>query len=149
MHRCKPQVTELSRFPLGEIVTPELRTRLDKFKTRALRTTKICLLMKLKPWKTHNRYTRRVLTLNHLNRMRIYRQLRTICSTKTLTEKLDEESLERLHEALPRLLQTFAIKVGSSDTMQIHRDVMVFVRKHRRSVDITFATIINPLPDTM
>lgn len=51
---------------------------------------------------------------------------------KALTEKPDEESLDRVCEALPRYLKTFAIKVGSSDSASICRDVMVFVRRYRR-----------------
>jgi hypothetical protein len=51
---------------------------------------------------------------------------------KALTNEPDEESLERMYSVLPELLKTFALKMGSSAPMQIHRDVMVFVRRHRR-----------------
>ncbi|KAF7591806.1 hypothetical protein BBP40_001077 [Aspergillus hancockii] len=54
---------------------------------------------------------------------------------KDLTEKPDGGSLGSIYEALPGLLKTFAMKVGSSDPMQIYRDVMVFVRKHRSEID--------------
>ncbi|KAL3475573.1 hypothetical protein BJX99DRAFT_271076 [Aspergillus californicus] len=53
---------------------------------------------------------------------------------KTLTVQSDQESVDRIHEALPGLLKTFALKVGSSETTQIYRDVMVFVRKYRREI---------------
>lgn len=59
-----------------------------------------------------------------------------LCKALSLTEKPDEGSIGRIYEALPDLLKTFAMKVGSSDSLQIHRDVMVFVRKNRRLVDI-------------
>jgi hypothetical protein len=52
------------------------------------------------------------------------------------TVELDEASIERVYRALPELLKAFAVKVGSSNSLQIHRDVMVFVRKHRRLVDM-------------
>lgn len=62
---------------------------------------------------------------------------------KALMEKPDEESLDRICEALPRYLKTFAMKVGSSDSASIYRDVMVFVSRYRRLV-VTLSQI--PLP---
>jgi hypothetical protein len=53
---------------------------------------------------------------------------------KAFTEAPDEKTLERICKALPQLLKTFAIKVGSSDSVSIYRDVMVFVRRYRRLV---------------
>ncbi|EHK40431.1 hypothetical protein TRIATDRAFT_181285, partial [Trichoderma atroviride IMI 206040] len=49
----------------------------------------------------------------------------------------DEESLERVRKALPLYLQTFAMKVGSSGSALICRDVMVFVRRYRREISNT------------
>jgi hypothetical protein len=57
---------------------------------------------------------------------------------KTLTEKLGGESLDRIREALPRHLKTFAMRMGSSNSASIYCDVMVFVRKYRRLRDIIF-----------
>ncbi|KAL6904704.1 hypothetical protein GGI43DRAFT_287411 [Trichoderma evansii] len=53
---------------------------------------------------------------------------------KALTERPDEESLDRICEALPRHLKRFAIKVGSSDSALICRDVMVFVRRYKSEI---------------
>lgn len=52
--------------------------------------------------------------------------------SKSLLEWPDEGTLDSVCAALPRLLKTFAAKVGSSGSMQIYRDVMVFVRRYRR-----------------
>jgi hypothetical protein len=51
---------------------------------------------------------------------------------KALINEPDEENLEKMYAALPELLETFAVKVGSSAPTQIHRDVMVFIRRHKR-----------------
>jgi hypothetical protein len=48
-----------------------------------------------------------------------------------VTEKLNTWGLNTINEALPRHLKTFAMKVGSSNSFQIYRDVMVSVRKHK------------------
>lgn len=57
---------------------------------------------------------------------------------KILTEKPDEDSLDRIFGALPRYLKTFAMKVGSSDSALVCRDVMIFVRRYRKLVVIIF-----------
>jgi len=57
---------------------------------------------------------------------------------KALTSEPDEDSLERMYTVLPELLETFALKVGSSAPTQIHRDVMVFIRRHRSEIVRTF-----------
>lgn len=51
---------------------------------------------------------------------------------KALMERPDDDGLDRIEKFLPQLLKKFAMKVGSSHSMQIYRDVMVFVRRHRR-----------------
>ncbi|KAH8129832.1 hypothetical protein LI328DRAFT_153386 [Trichoderma asperelloides] len=53
---------------------------------------------------------------------------------KILTEKPDEDSLDRIFGALPRYLKTFAMKVGSSDSALVCRDVMIFVRRYRNEI---------------
>jgi hypothetical protein len=44
----------------------------------------------------------------------------------------DNQVLEALLTRLPRLLQVLALHVGYEATSQMHRDVMVFVHKHRK-----------------
>jgi ankyrin repeat protein len=44
----------------------------------------------------------------------------------------DNQVLETLLTRLPRLLQVLALHVGYEATSQMHRDVMVFVHKHRK-----------------
>jgi hypothetical protein len=53
---------------------------------------------------------------------------------QALTNQPNEESLQRIFAVLPELLKIFALKVGNSGPTQIHRDVMVFIRRHRRLV---------------
>ncbi|UKZ90800.1 uncharacterized protein TrAFT101_005797 [Trichoderma asperellum] len=55
---------------------------------------------------------------------------------KVSTEKLDEKSVDRICKALPRHLKTFAMRVGSSGSALICRDVMVFVRRYRSEIAI-------------
>ncbi|UKZ80339.1 hypothetical protein TrVFT333_008097 [Trichoderma virens FT-333] len=50
------------------------------------------------------------------------------------TKNLDDESIDIICQALPQLLKSFAEKIGSYGTMQIYRDVMVFVRRYRREI---------------
>jgi hypothetical protein len=50
---------------------------------------------------------------------------------------LDENAhpgLERIHSILPRLLKAFAMRFGQFGSTQMHRDVMIFIRRHRRLV---------------
>jgi hypothetical protein len=44
----------------------------------------------------------------------------------------DEQSWQRLSKLLPELLRGFAFRFGQNASSQIHRDVMVFIHKHRR-----------------
>jgi hypothetical protein len=44
----------------------------------------------------------------------------------------DTDTLERISDMLPELLRTFALKVGYRAQMAMHRDISVFVHKHRR-----------------
>lgn len=57
---------------------------------------------------------------------------------KAFKEIPDEESLDRICKALPRHLKTFAMKMGSSDSALICREVSVFVRKYRKLVYAIF-----------
>ncbi|RHZ70165.1 hypothetical protein CDV55_103264 [Aspergillus turcosus] len=50
----------------------------------------------------------------------------------------DEESWQRISELLPDLLRGFAFRFGHNASSQIHRDVMVFIHKHRRNVATAF-----------
>ncbi|OJJ45678.1 hypothetical protein ASPZODRAFT_509570 [Penicilliopsis zonata CBS 506.65] len=43
----------------------------------------------------------------------------------------DAKTLERLVSALPELLKSFALSLGGPSSTQKHRDVMVFIHKHR------------------
>lgn len=43
----------------------------------------------------------------------------------------DNIAAERAIDALPRLLKAFALRVGYNSQDQMHRDVMVFIHKHR------------------
>ncbi|KAK9444429.1 Pfs domain protein [Metarhizium brunneum] len=61
---------------------------------------------------------------------------------KAFTEKPDEDGLDRIEKLLPQLLKTFAMKVGSSHPMQIYRDIMVFVRRHRRLLGFIHQCIV-------
>lgn len=50
---------------------------------------------------------------------------------------LDEnahQAAERIHSILPRLLKAFAMRFGQFGSTQMHRDVMIFIRQHRRLV---------------
>lgn len=57
---------------------------------------------------------------------------------KAFKEIPDEESLDRICQALPRHLKTFAMKMGSSDSALICREVSVFVSKYRKLVHAVF-----------
>lgn len=52
--------------------------------------------------------------------------------SSVITEKLHDDSIDIIDKALPRLLKTFAMKLGSVDSKQIYGDVMIFVRKYRK-----------------
>ncbi|KAK6826419.1 hypothetical protein RU639_005434 [Aspergillus parasiticus] len=41
---------------------------------------------------------------------------------------------ERIHDILLRLLKAFAIRFGQSGPTQVHRDIMVFIRRHRSEI---------------
>ncbi|KAB8217056.1 purine and uridine phosphorylase [Aspergillus novoparasiticus] len=41
---------------------------------------------------------------------------------------------ERIHGILLRLLKAFAIRFGQSGPTQVHRDIMVFIRRHRSEI---------------
>lgn len=41
---------------------------------------------------------------------------------------------ERIHGILPQLLKAFAMRFGQFGSTQIHRDIMVFIRRHREFV---------------
>ncbi|KAJ5281489.1 hypothetical protein N7478_006861 [Penicillium angulare] len=51
--------------------------------------------------------------------------------SRALPEEIDEDLIGSLCAALPKLLKIFATMVGAADTKQIHRELMVFIRKHR------------------
>lgn len=51
--------------------------------------------------------------------------------SKILFEEVDKEVIKRIFEILPKMLQSFALKLGH-DAPQIHRDVMFFVHRYRR-----------------
>lgn len=53
---------------------------------------------------------------------------------EAFTEKLDKKGIDRIYSALPQLIKIFVVRVGSSDTMPIYRNVMAFVHRCRRSV---------------
>nr|AFT91405.1 hypothetical protein [Aspergillus rugulosus] len=46
----------------------------------------------------------------------------------------NKEVLERISQVLPMLLRTFALSLGHEESSQMHRDVMVFLHKHRMDV---------------
>lgn len=46
----------------------------------------------------------------------------------------DQHLPERIHGVLPRLLKAFAMKFGQFGSTQIHREIMVFIRRHREFV---------------
>ena len=48
--------------------------------------------------------------------------------------KAKPEELEKGFDALPQLLQSFALRLGQSGSSKAERDVMYFVHKHRMSV---------------
>lgn len=48
------------------------------------------------------------------------------------SENLDDQVTERITSILSNLLSVFALKLGNNAASQMHRDVMVFVHKHRR-----------------
>jgi hypothetical protein len=48
------------------------------------------------------------------------------------SKRFDDTTLEQIFEILPELLKAFALRVGHNASTQMHRDVMVFVHKHRR-----------------
>lgn len=51
--------------------------------------------------------------------------------SKTLSEEVDKEIVERISEILPKLLKSFALKLGHN-ALQMHRDVMFFAHRYRR-----------------
>ncbi|KAH8812294.1 hypothetical protein F5884DRAFT_855596 [Xylogone sp. PMI_703] len=53
---------------------------------------------------------------------------------KVQLEKSDEQIPERMYRILPRLLKAFALKIGHFGSTQMHRDVMVFIRRHRDDI---------------
>ncbi|KAL7901943.1 hypothetical protein HDV64DRAFT_267145 [Trichoderma sp. TUCIM 5745] len=53
---------------------------------------------------------------------------------KVSKEKLNEENMNKICKALPGHLKTFAMKVGSSDSALICREIMVFVRRYRNEI---------------
>ncbi|KAL4913592.1 purine and uridine phosphorylase [Aspergillus aurantiobrunneus] len=46
----------------------------------------------------------------------------------------DQHLPERIHGILPRLLKAFAMRFGQLGSTQIHRDIMVFIRRHRDEI---------------
>ncbi|KAL4806038.1 nucleoside phosphorylase domain-containing protein [Aspergillus unguis] len=46
----------------------------------------------------------------------------------------DQHIPERIHGILPRLLKAFAMRFGQFGSTQIHRDIMVFIRRHRDEI---------------
>ncbi|KAL6800428.1 hypothetical protein J3E68DRAFT_272313 [Trichoderma sp. SZMC 28012] len=54
--------------------------------------------------------------------------------SRIVTEKLHDDSIDIIDKALPKLLKTFALKLGSVDSKQIYGDVMIFVRKYRNEI---------------
>ncbi|KAJ5538344.1 purine and uridine phosphorylase [Penicillium frequentans] len=48
-----------------------------------------------------------------------------------------DEILERIHNVLPRLLKGFALRLGHSGSTQMHRDVMIFIRRYRHDIAST------------
>jgi hypothetical protein len=61
------------------------------------------------------------------------------------TQGTDSESLEAVYPILPRLLKSFALKIGQNAPSQEYRDIMVFVSKHRRYVVRTLDMIESTL----
>jgi hypothetical protein len=47
---------------------------------------------------------------------------------------LDPQVIARLSATLPRLLRAFALSIGYQAPSQMHRDVMVFICRHRKYV---------------
>ncbi|KAK8092464.1 uncharacterized protein PG998_014949 [Apiospora kogelbergensis] len=59
-------------------------------------------------------------------------------SKQLLTTQRDGITIQKLVDALPGVLSTFALGLGYGASSQTHRDVMVFIHKFRRSIAETF-----------
>jgi hypothetical protein len=51
---------------------------------------------------------------------------------KVNSKLLDDSTMERICSGLPKLLKSFALKIGHDAPSQMHRDVMYFVHKYRQ-----------------
>ncbi|RGP71793.1 pfs domain [Fusarium sporotrichioides] len=52
------------------------------------------------------------------------------------------DSLDTLNDALPPLLRSFALRLGSADSTKTEREVMMFVHKHREDITATFKDVV-------
>ena len=50
---------------------------------------------------------------------------------KAKINKMDGVSVDRVFKTLPELLRAFAFKIGHEAATQMHRDIMVFIHRHR------------------
>lgn len=66
-------------------------------------------------------------------------------ATFVTRQSTDLDTLMRVSEAMPLILQGFARKIGAEATQQIYRDIMRFIFKHRKQV-FSFAPAIYPYP---
>ncbi|KAJ5914067.1 hypothetical protein N7504_002950 [Penicillium tannophilum] len=59
---------------------------------------------------------------------------------------VSEEMVDKICNALPRLLKGLSASIGSNATSQMHLDVMVFLRKYRRNITAICREIITERP---
>jgi hypothetical protein len=52
--------------------------------------------------------------------------------SKICSENHYGQIMKRINSSLPRLLKSFASKIGASGSTLMHRDTMVFIRRYRR-----------------
>lgn len=81
-------------------------------------------------------YTEEHVTSSHKQRIYISHLSDDLFSNFRLARHTDEV-LERIHNVLPRLLKGFALRLGHCGSTQIHRDVMIFIRRHRQLVNLS------------
>jgi hypothetical protein len=59
-------------------------------------------------------------------------ELAAILFKEARSEQCDSRTLDRISGILPELLEAFALKLGCNASTQMHRDVMVWVHRHRK-----------------
>ncbi|KAJ5639366.1 purine and uridine phosphorylase [Penicillium longicatenatum] len=85
-----------------------------------------------------NKDTRSIYTFQHgtsLNTQQIYiSHLSEDLFNNVRLARYAHESPENIHSVLPRLLKGFALRLGQYGSTQMHRDIMIFIRRYRHDI---------------